>query len=83
MRPLSVFTLAFLAGCAGNPTLPEVVKIAVPVPCLSESPKSPAFITDADLAKLEDYEFVISLAKDRQERKSYEAILEAALAGCL
>jgi hypothetical protein len=83
MRTLILAVCAFLEACAGNPTLPTVVKVPVAVPCLSEAVKSPTFISDAGLVALPDYDFVVSLAKDRTERKQYEVKLEAAIAGCM
>lgn len=83
MRTLIIAMAAILAGCAGQPTLPTETKIPVAVPCLSESVKKPDFITDADLIKLGDYDFVVTIAKDRKEREGYELLLEAALSGCM
>ncbi len=82
MRLPTIAVLTLLAGCAGQPTLPTEVRVPVPVPCITESPKSPVFITDADLLKLGDYDFVVTLAKDRKERQGYESLLEATIAGC-
>lgn len=83
MRLPILLTVAFLAGCAGQPSLPTVTKIPVPVPCISEAPKSPVFATDAELLKLGDYDFVVTLAKERKERQGYESLMEAAISGCL
>ena len=83
MKQLTVLTLAFLAGCAGQPTLPTETKIPVAVPCISETVKKPVFVTDGDLLKLNDYDFVVTLAKDRKEREGYELLLEAAISGCM
>lgn len=83
MRLAAIALCVFLGACASVPGLPAVVKVPVTVPCLSEPVKSPALITDADLLALDDYGFVIALARDRIERRKYELQLEAAMAGCL
>jgi hypothetical protein len=79
----TAFLTAFLAGCAVEPVLPTVVKVPVITPCITEPVKQPIFITDADLLQLDEYGFIVGLARDRLERKKYELALEAALAGCI
>ncbi len=71
-----------LMGCA-NP-LPEVVKIPVSVPCLKleELPKAPNVSTDAALAKLDDYDLVLTLAADREELMAAWIYAAALLKGC-
>lgn len=72
-----------LAGCAGLPDAPREVKIPVPVPCLSELPTKPVFVTDAELLAMPDAAFVIALAADRLERAKYMAVTEALLLACV
>lgn len=78
--PLSLSAL--LAGCLHTPTVPDVVRVPVRVPCITSVPVRPALAADAELAALDDYALVISLARDRRLRQGYEAELEAALEGC-
>ena len=79
---LLIAACALLAGCNGAPKLPTVVKVPVQIPCITEAIPAPAFITDSELAKSTEYDFVISLARDRLERKGYIGQLEAQVAGC-
>lgn len=77
------YLLIFLAGCTGLPTPPTEVRIPIPVQCYDKMPEKPHFITDAELAKADDYSFVISLAKDRLDKGVYILDLEAKLQGCV
>ena len=73
------------SGCASPPTsieIPREVKIPVPVPCVDEPVDRPAFVTDGELAAMDDYALIISLAADRLARQQYGARLEAVIAGC-
>jgi hypothetical protein len=82
MRLLLLSACALLTACSGAPKLPERVLVPVATPCISAPIPAPAFISDADLLKAGDYEFVILLSKDRLERKAYIGLLEAAVSGC-
>lgn len=83
MKILAPVIALLLAGCATDPPLPEVVKIPVPVPCLTALPQRPDFITSADLLALDDYRFPIALTADWLKRQQYQAELEALLLACL
>lgn len=72
-----------LAGCNGIPKPPTEVLLPVPVQCYDRMPDKPQLATDADLAKMDDYGFVLRLAKDRLEAQGYIAELEAKLVGCV
>ncbi len=72
-----------LSGCASVPGPAIEVQVPVSVPCLGDAVARPAFSSDADLLALDEYSFVISLWRDRILRGQYEALLEAAVAGCL
>lgn len=81
----ALLALLFLAGCATEPKsieIPREVKIPVPVPCVDEPIDRPAFVTNGELAAMDDYALIISLAADRLARLQYEARLEAVIAGC-
>jgi len=71
-----------LAGCSGTPKLPDKVLVPVSVPCITEAIPAPAFVTDSELAKSTEYDFIISLARDRLERRQYIGTLEAVVEGC-
>jgi hypothetical protein len=71
-----------IAGCSNLPSVPDIVRVPVPVPCLDSAPVRPALLSDAELLALDDFELIVSLAKDRRQRQGYEATLEAAVAGC-
>jgi len=72
-----------LAGCAGIPDAPTVVKIPVSVSCITEIPPKPQLVTDAELLAMPDAAFVIALAADRIERGKWMAVASAVMAGCL
>jgi hypothetical protein len=78
-----VLLLPLLAGCVGNPVIPTEVRVPVPVSCVTEQPKKPAMLSDAELRALDDFKLPIALTLDRRVRQAYEAELEAVLAGCL
>jgi len=79
---LLILACALLAGCGSVPKLPEKVLVPVSVPCITEAIPAPAFVTDSELAKSTEYDFIISLARDRLERRQYIGTLEAVVAGC-
>lgn len=85
MRMLTVLLCSIMTGCAGLPDVPTEVLIPVSTPCIAaqDMPAIPAFITDADLLKLPDGDFVIALGLDRQERIGYMALVDAILQACV
>ena len=80
MRYLSVL---LLSGCSLLPPKVQEIQIPVIIPCVKYSPVKPNLISDADLRKLDDGNFVTALHLDRLQRQSYEAELEAVIAGCV
>lgn len=83
LKQASLLLLAGLAGCGQVVHKPTVVKVPVPVACISAAPERPAFIGDPELHRMADYEFVLALGEDRVRRRQYEAELEAVIAPCL
>jgi hypothetical protein len=81
---LAAILLLILAGCA-TPQLPEVVKIPVAVPCVREAelPRPPTVVSDADLARMDDYDLVLTLAADRDELLAAWIYAAALLKGCV
>jgi hypothetical protein len=76
--------ILLLAGCVSQP-IPQVVKVRVPTPCLNAAdlPKPASAMTDAELAKLGDWEFVIQLGVDRLEYRRYSTEASALLIACV
>ena len=75
--------VGLLYGCGGSAvTIPETIRVPVPVSCIDAPVLRPPFTTDAELLAMDDYRLTLSLALDRMVRRVYEARLEAALAGC-
>lgn len=72
-----------LSGCSFLPPKVQEVSIPVIVACVKYTPVKPILISDADLMKLDDGNFVTALHLDRLQRQSYEAELEAVIAGCV
>ncbi len=81
MRFPAVVLCAMLTACSGAPKLPEKVLVPVATPCITETIHAPAFVTDSELKVLPDFDFVVTLAKDRLERRQYIGTLEAAISG--
>lgn len=83
---LAALVAVVIAGCAGNPPrvieVPKEVRVPVPVPCVKDAPAKPAFVSDGELAAMDDYTLVLNLEIDRQRRQQYEGTLEAVVAGC-
>lgn len=78
-------TALLLNGCASTLPSPEKVYIRVPAPCLTadQLPAAPKATTDADLAKMNDYDLVITLAADRLEYRRYSSEAAAVLQACV
>lgn len=76
----AVLVCLLLTGCAT--TLPQKVYVQVPVTCVTEMPADAQAKSDQELAKLDDYGFVISLAADRIEYRRYSQEAKAILLAC-
>lgn len=76
-----MLALILLAGCD---TLPKVVNVEVPVPCIKpgQAPQKPAMATDQQLAALAGAQHVKTLYRDRLLAAGYIGELEAAIEGC-
>lgn len=75
--------IALLAGCGAAPLkVPETVQVPVPVSCIEAPIPRPNFYTDAELAAMDDYKATLHLWLERRVRQAYEALIEAAMAGC-
>lgn len=79
---MCVAATCILAGCASAPTVPDVIRVQVPTPCIEVAPTRPIMLSDAQLLALDDYGLVLALAQDRRVRQGYQLELEAAVAGC-
>lgn len=71
-----------LSGCSLLPPKVQEIKVPVILQCVKFSPVKPDLISDAELLKMIDGNFVTALHLDRLQRQSYEAELEAVIAGC-
>ncbi len=90
MRPfpfkaLVALKICLLSGCVTPPTVPEKVYIRVPAPCIeaADLPKSPAFPSDAELAKLDDFALVIAIRSAQIAYRQYVAEMEATMRACV
>lgn len=75
--------LALLLGGCGATMPPQVVKVAVPVPCQAEVPDRPVMPTEALKPEAKLDAFVQSAAAEIERREGYEGRLRAALEGCI
>lgn len=78
MKALALVPALFLAACAHNE--PVIVKVPVPVPCITERIEEPIYPVAADDAGI--FERVKVLLAERELRMGYEARLKAAVAAC-
>ena len=82
--PPMMLLILTLAGCNGTlPPVPRETLVPIAVPCLDKLPDQPAFLADSDLAKLDDFRFVIELRRDQLELRGHVEILTATLRACL
>jgi hypothetical protein len=79
---LTVLAVLALTGCATALQIPKTTQVPIAVSCINERIERPAFVTDAQLAAVDDYALVLELRADQLKRKGYEVKLEAQIAGC-
>jgi len=72
-----IIACLFLTGCATN-NAPNIVKVPVPVPCISPEIIEPVYFTGGG----DIYEEVRSLLAEIELRKGYEIELRAAIEAC-
>jgi len=79
----SIVFMLLLSGCITTGT-PVPIKIQVPIPCVTQDqlPAAPKASTDADLAKLDDGDLVLTLAADRIEYRRHSNEASALLIAC-
>ena len=82
---LLALTLA-LTGCAVDKEIvrvPVEVKVPVSVPCLSEKPQKPVFaLDDKSLTSKPLFVKGVAALAEIEQRRDYEAVLEALVAKC-
>ncbi len=71
-----------LAGCAGTPTAPATVKVAVATPCDAPVPVKPVFPADTLTGDEDIFTLGKTLWADRKARQAYEIEIRTALEGC-
>lgn len=79
---LLLILAAALGGCGATIPTTTTVEVPVPVSCIKESPPRPPFVSDAELAKMNDYQLPLALFRDREQRQGYEQKLEALMELC-
>jgi hypothetical protein len=88
---VALLLAALVCSCAGCATAPglnvqptaQIVKVPVITPCIDKLPAAPTFMTDAELLDGSDYQVVLNLRIDRDQRRKYEAETQALLAACV
>lgn len=75
--------IILLQGCASTQTA-QVVKIQVPIPCVTQDqlPVAPNAKTDAELKAMNDADLIVNLAADRLEYRRYSTEAQAILISC-
>ena len=86
MRATVVLWIALLAGCETFrplPPAPQSVTLPVAAACLPAAlPARPRLLTDAELAKLDEYDLPVRLFIERERLRFYADDLEAVLKAC-
>ena len=85
MRHLPNFLIIIsIYGCAAPQPVPQKVFINVPVKCIESAnvPAVPVTLTDAELAKQDDFALVITLATERIALRQYSKEAAAVITGC-
>jgi hypothetical protein len=82
MRSSIALLAVFLAACQTTP--PLTVSVEIPVPCVDQKkrPTRPNFVTEADLAAMNDYQAANALELHRVQSMGYIGELEAVVDGC-
>ncbi len=77
-------TIIALSACQSIPPAPTEIRIPISVPCVERSqlPQVPKIATDSELAKLNDFDFVIQLAISRTLLTQYSNEQKALLEAC-
>ena len=74
---------ALLAGCTTAPTVPEVVRVPVPISCIQgEPPAKPETASEAEILAMDEFAATISVWTERLMLKSYALRAEAVILGC-
>jgi len=82
MKPI-LCCVAILAGCAGQPQIPTVTKVPVPVPCLKEEPPAkPATTDEKAILAMTDYAATLTTWTERLLLKAYAEKADALLQAC-
>jgi hypothetical protein len=76
----TVCAVALLSGCTA--TLPEVVRVPVPVPCVKETPERPETRPEAEILAMPDYEATLTVWVERLALKAYSERAAALLEAC-
>ena len=74
---------ALMAGCTTPVQIPEKVLIPVIAPCIDRLPDAPEVSVDAALLALDDYELVLTLARDRKRLEIAYGELRAVATACV
>lgn len=72
-----------LAGCQTMQPMPKEIMVPVQVPCLERLPDAPATASDAELAALDDFRLVLTLARDRAALTGAYGELRAMAKACV
>jgi len=81
MKPIALLLCLVLQGCAGG-MLKEVF-FPTPVACAPKnSPTPPKVVSDALLAKMDDYHMVLIIAAERLELIDYAGKADAVIQAC-
>lgn len=79
----TILLCAMLTGCATGPTVPTVVRVPVPTPCLSAPPPAiPATTPEAEILAMSDYAATLLTWTERLELRAWAEKAEAMLIAC-
>ncbi len=84
MKSIALVACLLLAGCNTKVIRePVEVQVMVPVPCLQAAVAKPSWILDnPDVAKKNVFDKMLAVLQELEQRRAYEAELEAAMQAC-
>ena len=79
---LTAFVSLFLSACDTMPSIPQTVRVPVPVSCVKQAPERPQVTPTANLLAMDEYSATLTLFIERGELAVYAEKASAILESC-
>lgn len=81
---LPTIIILMLSGCAVQQPIPKTIHLEVRLPCIAADkvPVFPMLRTNAELAKLSDYDLILAINAQRLDVEQYAKEMAAVLIAC-